>query len=382
MVRNSCRALCLALFVGWALTCAVPLSACPFCSMQGQTLTEEVNQAAMVLYGTLKSNGSKSELVIEAVLKDHEIRKGAKQLPLDREVPEQEGYKFLVLCDVFKGRIDPFRGIAVKADSDMPKYIQGALAVKDASIEKRLKFFFDYLDNKDDEISMDAYKEFANADYKDYREMAGHLPAEKVSAWLANDKTPSYRLGLYGSMLGHCGAKDPAKYANVLRHLLDDKDKRLTSGVDGILAGYVLLEPKEGWQYVRGILDDPQKEFLLRYAALRTVRFFWDYRPDVIPHKDAAAAASVLLAQKDIADLAIEDLRKWGCWDVAEKVLALRNTPAYEISIVRRSILRYCLGGADKVDACRCYVEEIRKKDPEGVRDAEELLKLEQPTKK
>ena len=28
-------------------------AACPFCSMQGQTLTGEVNQASMVLFGTL-----------------------------------------------------------------------------------------------------------------------------------------------------------------------------------------------------------------------------------------------------------------------------------------------------------------------------------------
>jgi hypothetical protein len=360
------------------------LEACPFCSMQGQTLTEDIAQATMVLYGTLaksKAGENKTDLVIEAVLKDHEVIKGMQRLPLDREVPVDEGYKFLVLCDVFKGRIDPYRGIAVQADSDMPKYVKGALAVKDAKVEKRLRFFFEYLDNKDAEISMDAYKEFANADYKDYHELAMNLPAERIAEWLKNPGTQSFRLGLYGSMLGHAGHKSPSVYGAVLRDVLADHNKRLTSGVDGIMAGYVLLQPKEGWEYVVSVLKDPTKEFLLRYAALRTVRFFWDYRPDVIPHGEASKAAALLLADKNIADLAIEDLRKWEAWPYAEQILALKDTPAYEISIVRRAILRYCLCAAPKVPACAAYVEEARKKDPTSVRDAEELLKWEQQMK-
>ncbi|MBJ7432486.1 MAG: hypothetical protein JHC56_14215, partial [Gemmataceae bacterium] len=31
------------------------LFSCPFCTMQGQTLVGEVNQASMVLFGTLKN---------------------------------------------------------------------------------------------------------------------------------------------------------------------------------------------------------------------------------------------------------------------------------------------------------------------------------------
>ena len=42
----------LAAALAWAAATG-PARACPFCSMQGQTLTDEVKQAAMVLYGTL-----------------------------------------------------------------------------------------------------------------------------------------------------------------------------------------------------------------------------------------------------------------------------------------------------------------------------------------
>src|SRR5207237_551851 len=130
---------------------------------------------------------------------------------------------------------------------------------------ERLRFFFDYLDNDDVEISNDAYKEFGNADYKDYKDMAKQLPAAKIAGWLKDPKTPAFRYGLYASMLGHCGR---AEDADLLRAMLDDAQKHSLSGVDGILAGYTMAKPKEGWEYIKGILKDPSKEFTFRYAAL------------------------------------------------------------------------------------------------------------------
>ena len=138
--------------------------------------------------------------------------------------------------------------------------------------------------------------------------MAKEVPADSVAKWLQDPSTPAFRLGLYGSMLGHSGKPE---YAALLRKMLDDPQKQTASGIDGMMAGYVLLKPKEGWEYVRGILKDPSKQFLLRYAALRAVRFFWDTRPDVIDKKEQVDALCLLLDQSDIADLAIEDLRKW-----------------------------------------------------------------------
>jgi hypothetical protein len=347
--------------------------------MQGQTLTGEVTQASMVLYGDLTNADEAAEttdLVIDTVIKDHPARKGQNTLKLNRFVPvdKDKKNKYLVFCDVFQGKIDPYRGLAVKGDCNMGGYLKGSLGLKDAKPDKRLRFFFDYLDNSDLEISNDAYKEFANADYKDYRDMAKGLPAERVAKWLRDPSTPGFRFGLYASMLGHCGSD---KDARLLLSLLDDPARRAGSGVDGILAGYTMLKPKEGWKYTRGILEDPKKEFMLRYAALRSARFLWESRPDLVGKKDLAEGVAQLLGQGDIADLAVEDLRKWQCWDMADQVLGLQKTPAYEIPIVRRSVLRFALSCKGNAAAAR-YVEEQRKKDPQAVSDAEELLKLEE----
>jgi hypothetical protein len=355
---------------------------CPFCSMQGQTLIGDVNQASMVLYGTftnaqpgLDAGQGTTDLKIEAVIKKHEILGDKKEITLPRYVPNKDPkVKFLVFCDVFKGKIDPYRGVPVQADSDMVKYLKGALEIKDKDIGTRLRFYFDYLDNKEIEISNDAYKEFGNADYKDYRDMAKKLPADKIAKWLADPETAAFRYGLYASMLGHCGTD---KHADLLRKLLDDPQKRISSGVDGMLAGYTMLKPKEGWDYIRGVLKDATKEFMLRYAALRAVRFFWDSRPDVLDKKDLIKGVSDLLDQSDIADLAIEDLRKWSCWKVCDQVLGLAQKKSHDIPIIRRAILRYALSCPEKKAAE--YVRLCRTRDPELVKDAEELLKLETP---
>ncbi|MCS6852668.1 MAG: hypothetical protein NZ700_16045 [Gemmataceae bacterium] len=373
----------------WVSTCDWA-TACPFCTSQGQTLTAEVEQASMVLFGTLSNarlnpddmdfGAGTTDLTIEAVIKPHEVVLGRKVITLPRYVPveNKEGkFKYLVFCDVFKGKIDPYRGLAVKADSDIVKYLQGALAVKDKSVAERLKHFFQYLDNPDIEISNDAYKEFGNSDYKDFAEMAPGLPADKIAKWLEDPSTPPFRYGLYASMLGHCGQE---RHAALLRKMLDDPQKRGGSGVDGMLAGYIMLKPKEGWNYLLGILSNPAHEFMLRYAALRAARFFWDFRTNVVPKADILNALHVLLDQGDIADLAIEDLRKWQCWEECDRVLGLFGRPSHDVPIVRRAIMRYALS-CPKPQAAK-FVAMMRQKDAEWVKDVEELLKLEaQPAK-
>jgi hypothetical protein len=356
--------------------------ACPFCTAQGQTLMTEINQASMVLFGTVVSskpdlsdsgNNGTAEFQIDTVLKSHEILGNQKTITLPRYIPVTEkNTRFVVFCDVFKGKVDPLRGIPVTSDSDMVKYLQGALAVKDKPIGPRLRFYFDYLDNKDLEISGDAYKEFAAADYKDYRDMARDLPADKIAKWLEDPSTPGFRYGLYASMLGHCGHE---KDAELLRKMLDDPQKRVGSGVDGILAGYAMLKPKDGIAYIKSLLVDSKKEFMLRYATLRAIRFFWDFRTDIADKKELVAAVTPLLDQGDISDLVIEDLRKWGRWELCDRIIDLYGKKSHDIPIIRRSIMRYALSCPQS--RAKEFVNELRKTEPETIKDAEELLKLE-----
>jgi hypothetical protein len=392
-----------------ALCFPAAAAACPFCTAQGQTLSGEVNQADFIVLGTLKNakrdpedfTRGTTELHIDTVIKPHEYLAGKKVLILPRYVPsdaDAEDNKFLVFCSVYAGttettatalvsslalgnvggyQLDAYRGEPAKADSKLPEYLKGALAVREGTTAERLKYFFEYLDSPELVVSSDAYMEFGNSDYKDVRELAEKLPGDRVMNWLRDPQTPGSRYGLYGLLIGHCGKKEDAAE---LRKLLDDPAKVYSSGLDGMIAGYVMLDPEAGWDYLLNLLRDEKNEFPVRYAGLKVLRFFWEYRPDVISKDQVLEGMKVLVTQSDLADLPIEDLRKWEQWQLTEFVLENGKKESHHaIPIVRRAVLRFALSAPANNKAATEYVEQARKTDPERVKLVEEMLRDETP---
>jgi hypothetical protein len=383
------------------------VAACPFCASQGQTLSAEVGQADFIVLGTLKNpqrdpndfTRGTTDLVIETIVKPHDYLRGKKVLTLPRYVPvEAGGAKFLVFAALYSRpvdstaaavvgaaslgnfdaqQLDPYRGEPVKADSKLAEYLKGAIEIRQKDPVERLRYFFEYLDAADLVISSDAMNEFGSADYKEVRALAEKLPADKVLKWLKDPNTPASRFGLYGLFVGHCGKSSDAK---TVRDLLDQPDRQFSSGLDGMLAAYVLLDRKAGWEYLTAKLSNSKEEFPVRYAALKVLRFFWEMRPDVVSHPDVTEAMKALVAQPDLADLPIEDLRKWGCWELTPFVLKFADEPSHNaIPIVRRAILRFMIAAPASQKAAKDYVEKMRKQDPERVKFVEQTLQDEQP---
>lgn len=361
---------------------AVPGLACPFCTQEkGPTMAGDFERASLVIYGRFTEQrlsndtleGYESDFAIERVLKPHAILKGRSAITLPRRKPPTEDRtKFVLFCDVYKGKIDPYRGAEVPAGSQFVKYLEGSLALKGKPRSERLRYCFDYLNSPEIEISLDAYREYAEADYKDYKEMARKLPPNTITGWLQDPKTPSYRYGLYASLLGHCGK---AEHAKVLRAMIDDPERRRSSGIDGLLAGYVMLEPKQGWQYLYGMLDDGARPFLMRYQGLRTVRFLWEQRPDLVDKATLVKGVTAVLQHPDMADFAIEDLRKWQRWEKTDAILDLAPKKSHASQVIQKSILRFAL--QSPAPRAAAYVRAERKRDAEWVADTEELLKSE-----
>src|SRR5262249_8465623 len=166
---------------------------CPFCQSSGETLSQATAAAALVIYGTPKNArldptdfaSGTTDLDIEVVIKDNPILGGKKTLVLRKYLPQSDPkkpHKLLVLCDVYKNELDPYRGTPF-SERVVP-YLQGSIALKDKPVGDRLRFFFDYLNDADEPISTDALTEFGNAEYKDYRPVAEKFPPEKIIGWL------------------------------------------------------------------------------------------------------------------------------------------------------------------------------------------------------
>ena len=387
---------------------AGPAAACPFCSTQGQTLSGEVNQADLIVLGRMTnakqdlndfSKGS-TELIIDTVVKPHPYLIGRDKLVIPRYIPvgADDKTQHLVFCSLYNrpaefpastvasaailgnfdlAQLDAYRGEPVQPESELAAYLKGAIAVREGDTAAKLKFFFNYLDASELVIGTDALMEFGNADYKDVRQVAPTLPADRILKWLADPNTSPSRYGLYGLLLGHCGK--PAD-AVAIRALLDDPERVYSSGLDGILAGYIMLDKKAGWEYLTQLLADPNKDFPVRYAGLKVLRFFWEYRPDVVSKDEILAAIELLLPQADIADLPMEDLRKWGRWEKTDTILKLGNVDSHrKIPIVRRAILRFALSVPGDNPEAAAYIAEARKNDPERVKYVEEILADEKP---
>jgi hypothetical protein len=361
---------------------AASAAACPFCTAEsGPTLVGDFNQAAMVLVGSFANarrdakdgglDGGTTDFLIDEVLKKHEIIEGKKKIILPKYMPQAKN-KFLIFCDVYKGTIDPYRGVEIQAGSDLVKYLKGAMALKDHPLAERLRYAFDYLNSAEIDVALDAYREFQRTDYKDYKDMARNLPPATLAKWLRDPKTPPYRYGLYASLLGLCGRAEDGK---LLREMLQDPQKRMGSGLDGMMVGYVTIDPKEGAASLKSILKDARQEFLMRYAALRSVRFLWDQRPDLVPKAELIQDVKLLLDQPDMADFAVEDLRKWERWEMTDCVLDLFNKETHNVPVVRRAILRFAL--RSPAPRAKTFVDEQRRRDAEWVGDTEELLRLE-----
>jgi hypothetical protein len=354
-------------------------TACPFCMEGGgPTLLGDFKLAEIVLLGTCSNarltdgnlGEGETDVKVEHVFKGQDRLGGKKTITIPKYLPNAKN-KYLLFMDVYKGKFDPYKGIELTDGNQIVEYLSKSIKLQDAPVGDRLKMVAKYLTSPDYDVSMDAYREFAKADYKDYSGMAKTLNPEEIAGWLHDPKTPAYRYGLYGSLLGHCGKKE---HGDLLRQMIEDP-KKVGSGIDGLMAGYLLIAKDAGLEYLKNVLKDERQPFDMRYTALRTVRFFWDQGPTIFSKKNLTAAETLALKHFDMADLAIEDLRRWQCWDVSGKVLPLFNDKNYDLQVIRRSILRYALQ-CPNADAQE-FVKQQRQRDADWVRDIEEILRLE-----
>jgi hypothetical protein len=343
-----------------------------------------------VLYGTLASprphgradsGEGTTELHVHTVLKGGPAFKDGIVVELPRHVPVADPRNppaFVVFFDLVHGKADPYRGMQIKSAA-VVDYLKGAMALDPKKPAEFLSYFFRHLDHADSEIAEDALLEFAKIDYRDVPPWAKGLPADKVAGWLEQPNLPAARIRLYAPLLGDCGAD---RHAALLCRLVERARKQDgDQGLDGLLLGYTILRPKEGWAYIGGILREAQTPFMDRFSALRAIRFLWGARQGLVSKEDLVSGMSVLLAQGDIADLAVEDLRRWKRWEAAEQVLGCYGKDSHAAPIVRRAIIRYALSLPERAKVKR-FLADRRKDAPELVRELEESLALEEVSRR
>jgi hypothetical protein len=342
------------------------------------TLRQDAAQCRFLVVGTLTNacdgpDGT-TDLVITTVLRSDPAIKGRKVITIPRYVAiadPKNPPQMLVFGDVFKGQLDLYRGIMV--GPGVVEYVKGLLAINIKDPARLLRYCFDYLEHPNADVAGDALNEFRLADETELRTVGRTLSANKLCCWLQNERLQPARASLYAFLLGLCGNRDDAA---LLRRLLERAVKQDSwPSLDGLLTGYTLLDPKSGWAFTRSLLKDPAHEFTVRYSALKSVRYLYTSKIGVVRNDDLLDGMRLLLDQSDMADLPIDDLRKWKCWKYTDQILGLAGRRGFDIPLVRRTLVRYALQCPDA--RARRFVDEQRKINPELVELAEETLKTQ-----
>ncbi|HQR09525.1 MAG TPA: hypothetical protein PLN21_22065, partial [Gemmatales bacterium] len=76
---------------------------------------------------------------------------------------------------------------------------------------------------------------------------------------------------------------------------------------------------------------------------------------------------------EDIADLFIDDIRRWKKWEYSNTILSLYKPEANNMT--KRSIIRFALQTPNPQS--KTFLDQARKDNAERVKDCEEILELE-----
>jgi hypothetical protein len=341
-------------------------------------------QAKAVLCGQLKNprfdrktDDGFTDLHIAAVLKDDPARGGRNVLVIRTYLPVVANTPpdYLVFCTVSNGALDPTFGLP--ATPALMEYLKAASGLNDSDPAAKLGYFFKHLDSTDAAIAADAFFEFARAADADILKAAKQIDPVRVRKLIADPNTPPERLGVFAFLLGVSGG--PADAAFLARMLSENPlPERSATAFGGLLAGLVLLAPKDGWSFAANVLADAKRPYSIRLSAIGTVRFLQstrgsDYKAEVLK------CCAALLPHGDLADQAIEDLRRWEYWDLTTDVLAQFGKPTHAAPIVRRAVVRYALCAPG--DEAKRFVTAVRASDPKLVKSIEEMLELYKPAK-
>lgn len=385
-----------AVFVAVALLIAAivtPLPAalaCPFCGVAQMTLTEQLAQAdaaALVQWvGGEKDTEAKpgnTTYQVKQVVKGPKSLAKDQKVTLDRYRTAKPGDLFFLLgTDIGDGKGLEW-GSPLEVSETSFNYMAQA-PLPEAPPAKRLAYFLKFLEFPDPIVSNDAFGEFANAQYKDIEQIADHLPKEKIRKWIANPETQATRLGLYGMMIGLCGDDTDAE-ALEKRILVQTDEFRL--GIDGLMGGYLLIKKDKGLDVLdQHKLQNKKIPFSETFAAMQALRFMWTYGTGRIAPERLQQSMRILLDRPEMADLVIADLARWKDWSVQDKLMKMYGEGEYNIPSIKRAIVRYMLvsskdvansGGATVPPHAthgQKLLEELRKKDPKTVSEAERFF--------
>jgi len=257
---------------------------------------------------------------------------------------------------------------------------------------ERLSYFLNYLEHDDPFIANDAFAEFTQAKYQDVAQLAPKFSREKLRAWLEDmSDARLMRHGFYGMLLGLCGNQDDAEYLarRIMSPPVPDKPRL---GIDGMMAGYVLLTGEPGFQRIIDVKLRVTERIESEVTfVMTTLRFLWEYAPDRVPQEKVAAAMRLLLDDVKYAEIVIIDLARWKDWEIAPRLIDNYGRPPFELPSGKQRVVQFALTAQKhltkkeqlspqakkRLSSINTFLDRLRRDEPNLVESAERSLNPE-----
>jgi hypothetical protein len=357
---------------------ALPCSICGGDFQNKQTLRQEVATAKVVVVGTLSNaqldpatGEGRTDLKVEQVIKGSDLLNGdtllriPKYYPGDGKAPPRGVFLF----EVRAGRLSLLGGHTTRG-VHLAEYAAAAARLDAA---QALPFYMRHLDHPDADVAADAFVELARAADADLARAAKSVAPERLRRLLTDAQFPRERVGLVAFLLACAGnAKDADLMLAMFKQVPEDRPSMRR----GLMIGYTALRPREGWEMTLSLLGDAKRGFLERNAALGVLIFFHNWKPDE-NRSQILRGMRCAVESGELADMAVEELRRWGWWDLTDTILTQFNRRSHEAVIVRSAIVRYALTCPQP--AAKRFIDELRKRDPDMVAAGAEALEADKP---
>lgn len=367
---------CILVLTAATLFAATRSAACPFCNAVNPTFAERRESATVcALAEVTEAVDALARLTI------HRIHQGEGKLAvgdvveIKNDAALQPGDLAVLLgsAEMDNAPLAEWRCSAVRVDPASYLYFAKAPDMRVPAAE-RLAYFLPHLDDEHAEVASDAFAELGRAPLDAVEALADTEVAPKLRAWLADEHLPNERRGGYGLMLGLSkDAESRRANAALLRALIDKEQEDFRAGFDGVLAGYLLLEPEEALRLIdeKYVANTDARPGDTRHA-LAALRFCVEYARG----PERAQLLNVMrhaLARPAFAADVVKDLARWKDWTATDDVAAL-YTSAADDPALRRAVVGYLK--ACPLQAAATQLDRLRAGDPDGVKAIERRLAL------